>query len=77
MPWSYRKSLKLGPFRVSVSKSGIGYSVGGKGFRTGVNARGRRYSSLSVPGTGWRYTTTHSKGQPTSLVTWLRKLLGL
>lgn len=56
MGWSYRKSASFGPFRINVSKSGIGYSIGGKGFRTGVNARGRRYTSISVPGAGLRYT---------------------
>ena len=55
MGWSYRKSVKLGPFRVSISKSGVGYSLGGKGFRTGVSSRGRKYTSVSIPGTGLRY----------------------
>ena len=41
MGWYYRKSVGLGPFRINISKSGIGYSLGGGGFRTGVNARGR------------------------------------
>jgi hypothetical protein len=62
MGWSYRKSASFGPFRINVSKSGIGYSIGGKGFRSGVNARGRRYSSISVPGTGLRYTKSGGKG---------------
>ena len=31
MGWSYRKSVNLGPFRVNISKSGIGYSLGGAG----------------------------------------------
>ncbi len=57
MGWSYRKSLNFGPFRVNLSKSGAGYSFGGRGFRTGVRADGRRYRSLSIPGTGLRYTT--------------------
>jgi hypothetical protein len=61
MGWSYRKSLSLGPFRVILSKSGIGYSVGGAGFRTGVNSRGRSYHSVSVPGTGLRYYSSGKK----------------
>ena len=44
MGWYYRKSVGLGPFRINISKSGIGYSLGGGGFRTGVNSRGRRYA---------------------------------
>ena len=33
----------------------IGYSVGGKGFRVGTSANGRRYSAFSIPGTGVGY----------------------
>ncbi len=55
MGWSYRKSVNVGPFRINVSKSGIGYSVGGRGFRCGVSSRGRRYTSVGIPGTGLRY----------------------
>ena len=28
----YRKSVNCGPFRVNLSGSGLGYSVGGRGF---------------------------------------------
>ncbi len=62
MGWSYRKSVNFGPFRVNLSKSGMGYSFGGGGFRTGVNARGRRYKSLSIPGTGMRYYASSKQG---------------
>jgi len=51
----YRKSVNIGPFRVNLSKSGVGYSVGGRGFWVGTTARGRRYTSFSVPGTGVGY----------------------
>jgi hypothetical protein len=61
MGFYYRKSIGLGPFRVNLSKTGVGYSVGGPGFRTGVSPRGRRYTTFSVPGTGLGYRT--SKGQ--------------
>ena len=64
MGWSYRKSVNLGPFRINLSKSGIGYSVGGRGFRTGVNSRGRRYNSFSIPGTGLRYSSSSKAGLP-------------
>jgi hypothetical protein len=60
MGWSYRKSIGLGPFRINLSKSGIGYSVGGGGFRTGINSRGRSYRSFSIPGTGVRYNSSAS-----------------
>jgi hypothetical protein len=60
MGWSYRKSVNLGPFRVNLSKSGVGYSLGGKDFRVGVNPRGRRYESLTIPGTGLHYRSSGS-----------------
>ncbi len=55
MGFYYRRSLGLGPFRISLSKSGIGYSVGGRGFRVGMDARGRHYTNASLPGTGLGY----------------------
>jgi hypothetical protein len=58
MGWTFRKSINLGPFRVNLSNSGVGYSVGGRGFRTGVSSRGRRYTSVGIPGTGIRYSTS-------------------
>jgi hypothetical protein len=45
----YRKSVKLGPFRVNLSGSGIGYSLGGRGFRVGKSSRGRNYAAFSIP----------------------------
>lgn len=63
MGWSYRKSVSIGPFRLNVSRSGIGYSVGGKGFRAGIDSRGRRYTSVSIPGTGLRHTSQSGKSQ--------------
>lgn len=33
MGFRYRKSKNFGPFRINLSKSGVGWSVGGKGFR--------------------------------------------
>ncbi len=68
MGWSYRKSISLGPFRINLSKSGVGYSVGGPGFRTGVNASGRKYTSVSVPGTGLRYYKSKKKSPSGCLV---------
>ena len=43
MGFYYRKSVNLGPFRVNLSKSGLGYSFGGRGFRVGTTARGKKY----------------------------------
>jgi hypothetical protein len=57
----YRKSANLGPFRLNLSKSGVGFSVGGKGFRSGVSSNGRKYTSMSLPGTGLRYVKYRGK----------------
>lgn len=62
MGFQFRKSATVGPFRVTLSKSGVGYSVGGKGFRTGVTSRGKRYSTFSLPGTGLSYRQTGGAG---------------
>lgn len=64
MPWSFRKSITLGPFRINFSKSGVSYSFGMFGFRTGVNAKGRKYSSYSIPGTGVSYKKTAKSEKP-------------
>ena len=58
MGFYYRKSVNLGPFRVNFSKSGVGYSVGGPGFRKGVSASGKKYTTFGIPGTGMGYRTT-------------------
>lgn len=52
MGWNLRRSVNLGPLRINLSKAGVGYSVGARGLRVGKDARGRAYSSLSIPGTG-------------------------
>ncbi len=58
MGLSYRKSVKMGPFRVTASKSGISYSTGVKGARITKRADGKVQTTLSAPGTGLRYTKT-------------------
>jgi Protein of unknown function (DUF4236) len=52
MAWHFRRSLNLGPLKVNLSKSGVGYSVGVRGFRAGRNAKGTAYTAASIPGTG-------------------------
>jgi len=63
MAWRFRKSLKLGPVRVNLSKSGVGYSIGGRGFRVGQDAKGRSYTAASIPGTGLYNHTYSSQGK--------------
>jgi Protein of unknown function (DUF4236) len=43
MGFFLRRSLRLGPVRFNLSKSGVGVSAGVKGLRVGVDARGKGY----------------------------------
>lgn len=63
MGFSYRKSVKMGPFRMTASKSGISYSVGVKGARVTRRANGKVQTTFSAPGTGLRYTSTAGTGK--------------
>lgn len=57
----YKKSIKAGPLRVNLSKSGIGYSVGTKGFRYTKKAGGGTRTTASIPGTGISYVKDTGK----------------
>jgi hypothetical protein len=52
MGFFFRKSLGRGPFRINLSKSGVGFSLGMRGLRIGRSANGRTYTRASLPGTG-------------------------
>jgi hypothetical protein len=52
MGWSIRRSIRFGQFRFNVTKKGVGGSVGIPGVRVGQDASGRKYSQVSIPGTG-------------------------
>lgn len=56
MGFRYRKSINLGGgFKINLSKSGIGYSWGTKGYRVTKTARGTTRRTYSIPGTGISY----------------------
>ena len=61
MGWRYRKSLNLGPLRINFSKSGVGYSVGGKGYRVTKTAKGTVRETVTLPG-GLSHVTEHKIG---------------
>jgi hypothetical protein len=72
MPFFFRKSTNIGPFRLNFSKSGTGASVGVKGARVTTTARGTTY--VTVGGGGFYYRETLSgrrrtkpPGSPASL----------
>lgn len=62
MGMRYRKSIKAGPFHINLSKSGMGWSVGGKGYRYTKTANGRTRTTTSIPGTGISWVK-ESKGK--------------
>lgn len=56
----FRKSFKIGAFRVNLSKQGIGWSVGVPGYRKTFKANGGTRTTYSVPGTGISYSEEQS-----------------
>jgi hypothetical protein len=63
MGFYIRKSIKVGPFRFNLSKSGIGVSAGVKGFRLGNGPRGN-YVHLGRYGLYYRATIPPSSPAP-------------
>ena len=66
MGWRFRRSLKFGPLKVNLSQSGVGNSIGVRGFRVGKDARGRSYTAASIPGTGIYNRQYSGKAPPLS-----------
>ncbi len=58
MPFGFRKSVRLGPLRLTASKRGVTASTGFGPLRVSRSSRGRRTTTVRVPGTGlfWRST---------------------
>lgn len=65
----FRKSVKIAPgVKVNFNKKSTGVTFGGKGFHYTVNSKGKRTTSVGIPGTGLSYSTTsggNSKKQKT------------
>lgn len=76
----FRKSINFGPFRINFSKSGIGASIGVKGFRVTKTATGRTRTTASIPGTGISYveeTKIKENSPPRKGAAWLSVVGGL
>ncbi len=43
MGWSFHRSIRCGPFRINLSRRGVGVSGGVKGLRVGTGPRGRYF----------------------------------
>ena len=62
MGFRFRKSINLGGgFRINLSKSGVGYSWGVKGYRVTKTPKGRLRTTASIPGTGISYVNEIGK----------------
>src|ERR1700730_17853950 len=53
--WRLRRSKKIGPLRVNVTKTGVGLSAGVPGARVSVHSSGRVTKTVGIPGTGIYY----------------------
>lgn len=49
MGFSYRRSKRFGPFRIGLSRRGVGVSMGAKRVRVGRSATGRKTVSVGLP----------------------------
>lgn len=63
MGWYLRKGFGFGPFRLNLSKSGLGYSFGVRGARIGVGPRGN-YVHLGRGGVYYRKYFSTPSSQP-------------
>ena len=64
----FRKSVNFGPLRINLSKSGVGYSVGGKGFRYTKKANGGTRNTIFIPGTGISYVKEYGAKKKSACV---------
>lgn len=68
MGFRFRKSINLGlGFRINLSKSGIGYSWGVKGYRVTRTAKGTIRRTISLPGTGISYVSENGRRRTSSV----------
>lgn len=64
MSMRYRKSSKIGPFRINVSKSGVDWSFGSRGYRYTKMANGRTRVTKSITGTGISWVNEQGAKNP-------------
>ena len=58
----FRKSFKIAPgVKININKKSTGVTFGGKGAHYTVNSKGKRTTSVGVPGTGIYYTSSSGK----------------
>jgi hypothetical protein len=62
----FRKSIRFGPMRINLSKSGLGASVGVKGARLTTTPRGTTYITVGRHGFYYRETLSNRRASPAS-----------
>ena len=72
----FRKSINIGPLRINISKSGIGFSLGVKGFRVSRSAKGKNTATVSLPGTGLSYVQNLDKDSIQDTVEDVKDMVG-
>ena len=61
----FRKSVKIAPgVKVNFNKKSVGITAGVKGAHVTVNSKGRKTTSVGIPGTGLSYVETSKIGKP-------------
>ena len=55
----FRKSINLGPLRINLSQSGVGFSIGNKFARITQKADGNIRTTTTIPGTGISHVEEH------------------
>ncbi len=67
MAWYIRRSLRINKLlRLNLSKSGLGFSVGVKGARVGINSQGKAYTHFGRHGLYHRKTYRRTRSAATS-----------
>lgn len=58
----FRKSLKIAPgVKFNINKKSVGLTIGTRGAHASINSKGRRTTSVGIPGTGLSYTSISSQ----------------
>lgn len=59
----FRKSFKIAPgLKFNINKNSVGVTMGVKGAHYTINSKGKRTSSIGIPGTGLSYVSTEGGG---------------
>jgi hypothetical protein len=70
MAFRFQRRIKLAPgLHLNLSKSGVGFSGGGRGFHVGIDSRKRPYVTAGIPGTGlswWEYSKANPEQERAS-----------